>query len=42
LKEEVAGLILDLKNQTIKVKVLRCNDAGESKALKDLCRDKGL
>jgi hypothetical protein len=35
-------LILELKDQSIKVKILRCDDAGENKALEDEFKSKGL
>ena len=35
-------MILELKDQGIKVKILRCDDAGENKALEDECKSKGL
>jgi hypothetical protein len=41
-KEMVTSLILELKDQSIKVKILRCEDAGENKALEDGCKIKGL
>ena len=42
LKEKITSLILELKDQGIKVKILRCDDAGENKALEDECKSKGL
>ena len=33
---------MDLRNQNINVKCLRCDDAVENKALEDLFRDKGM
>ena len=35
-------MILELKDQDINVKILRCDDAGENKALEDECKSKGL
>jgi hypothetical protein len=35
-------LIFELNDQYIKAKILRCNDSGESKALEDECKSKGL
>jgi hypothetical protein len=42
LKEKITSLILELKDLDIKVKILRCDDARENKALEDECKGKGL
>jgi hypothetical protein len=35
-------LILKLKDQDVKVKILQCNNSGENKSLEDECKIKGL
>jgi hypothetical protein len=42
LKEKVANLILELKDQEIKVKILRFNNAVENKLFVDVCKSKGF
>jgi hypothetical protein len=42
LKEQLTSLIHELKDQNIKVKILRCDDAVEKKYLEDECKSKGL
>jgi hypothetical protein len=42
LKEKIASLILELKAQDIRVKILQCDDSGENKALEDELKSKDL
>jgi hypothetical protein len=42
LKENITSLILELRYQNIKFNILRFDDAGESKALENECKIKGL
>jgi hypothetical protein len=42
LKEKVTSLILELRDKNIKVKILRCDNAGENKVLEDEYKSKGL
>jgi hypothetical protein len=42
LKEKVTNLTLELMDQNIKLKITRCDDSGENKALEDICKIKGF
>jgi hypothetical protein len=42
LKENVTNLTFELRDQNIKVNILRCDNAGENKDLEDRCKIKGL
>jgi hypothetical protein len=41
LREKISNLILELKDQNIKVKILRCDEAGENKSMEGF-KSKGL